>query len=154
MTHNADDFVEGLQRQIIEQARQQYSEVVVDHWLNPRNPGPMQDPDGHARIKGPCGDTMEVFVRVEDGIVAEARFLTDGCITSIVSGSMAVELATGKSVAESAGLVSQSAILEALGGLPEGNEHCALLAANTLRAAIEDYVRTRNEPWKRAYRRP
>jgi nitrogen fixation NifU-like protein len=146
-----DNFVEQMQQEVIEEARKQYSETVIDHWLNPRNPGMMEKPDGYARIAGSCGDSMEIFLRVKHGKILEARFLTDGCITSIVSGSMAVEIATGRDIA-SAKAISAEDVLRALGGLPEENEHCALLASNTLRAAIADYLSLEREPWKRLYR--
>lgn len=153
MQKDLDKFVLGMQQQVIERARRQYSETVVEHWLRPRNPGPMENPDGHARIKGPCGDTMEIFIRVDGDTIVTASFTTDGCITSVVSGSMAVELATGRSVQQAIG-ISQQEILERLGGLPEVSQHCALLAANTLKAAIQDHLRTRSAPWKRLYRNP
>jgi nitrogen fixation NifU-like protein len=136
-----DDFVKQLQDEIIRQAREQYSETVVEHWLQPRNPFAMNGPDGHGRIKGPCGDTMDIFIRVEGETIVDASFLTDGCITSIASGSMAVQMAVGKRVSEAAAL-SDEDILEELGGLPAESRHCALLAANTLHAAVEDYSGT------------
>ncbi len=132
-----DEAVEAIQNQIIQKALKKYSASVVEHWQHPRNQHAMDGADGHARIKGPCNDTMEIFVKISEGRIADASFLTDGCATSIVSGSMAVELALGKSVAE-ARAVSQNDILTDLGGLPEENEHCALLASNTLCAAIDD----------------
>ena len=137
MTHRLDEFVNELQEQVLDQARAKYSDAVVTRWMNPSGHGSMTDPDGHARVTGPCGDSMEIFLRVEGDRIARASFLTDGCMTTIVSASMAVELATGKSVSE-AGLVSAEKILAALGGLPEDSQHCALLAANTLRAALND----------------
>lgn len=146
-----DKTVKELQEYLIRQARELYSEVVVEHWLNPRNPHVMDNPDGHARIKGPCADTMDIFIRVGDGKIADASFMTDGCLTSIVSGSMAVEMATGQGLSE-AMAISRDAILWNLGGLPEDSQHCALLAANTLRAAIDDFLSTKREPWKRLYR--
>ena len=146
-----DRIVKELQEQLIHQAREVYSEVVVEHWFNPRNLCAMDKPDGHARIKGPCGDTMEIFVRTDKEMIAEASFLTNGCITSIASGSMAVESAVGKSLSE-ARAISKGTILQNLGGLPEGSQHCALLAANTLRAALDDFLSTGREPWKRLYR--
>jgi len=152
MKQDIEAFAQTLQEQILQQAREQYSETVIDHWRNPRNPGEMENPDGHARIQGPCGDTMEIFLRVDDDIITEASFNTDGCMTTLVSASMAVELATGKTISRSVG-ISREDILEGLGGLPSESRHCALLAANTMRAAIQDQIRTRNETWKRPYRR-
>jgi nitrogen fixation NifU-like protein len=151
MEGDADRILSQIQQQLLAQARRQYSETVVDHWVHPRHPGRIERPDGHARIKGPCGDTMEICIRVDNGAIADASFVTDGCITSIASASMAVELATGK-VVPRAVAISQRDILDALGGLPAESRHCALLAANTLRAAIGDYLRTRSAPWKRIYR--
>ncbi|GAJ20640.1 unnamed protein product, partial [marine sediment metagenome] len=84
-------------------------------------------------------------------IVQEASFFTDGCGTSIASGSMVTELARGKKLSQ-AQRISQKDVLNALGGLPEESEHCALLAADTLKAAIRDYLAMRKEPWKKAYR--
>jgi nitrogen fixation NifU-like protein len=151
VSRDFDELVEELQRQALEQAREHYSETFIDHWLHPRNPGAMDDADGHGRITGPCGDTMEIFLRVKHDTITRAGFLTDGCATTMVSASMAVELATGKSIKQALA-ISQDVILEHLGGLPEESQHCALLAANTLRAAIEDCAHTRNAPWKRLYR--
>ena len=146
-----DTFAEELQQEILDEARARYSETVIDHWRYPRGFAALERPDGHARITGPCGDTMEVFLRIREQRVMGASFLTDGCITSIASGSMAVELATGKTTSE-ARMISQDDILEALGGLPEESTHCALLASNTLRAAIDDYLADRGASWKRLYR--
>jgi nitrogen fixation NifU-like protein len=129
----------------------QYSAAVLDHARSPRNLGPMDKPDGHARITGPCGDTVEIFVRVVCERIAEAGFLFEGCLTTMVSASAAVELLTGRPVSRAVA-ISQQEILDALDGLPRHNEHCALLAANAARAAITDFVSTRNEPWKRLYR--
>ncbi|MFC2171407.1 iron-sulfur cluster assembly scaffold protein [Acidobacteriota bacterium] len=148
---DVDNIVRKLQQQILEQARKRYSETVIDHWMNIRNWGAMENPNGHGKIKGPCGDTMEIFIRVRDGIIAEARFMTDGCITSTASGSMTVEMATHKEISQ-ARAISQEDILERLGGLPEESQHCALLASNTLRVAIDDYLATTKESWKKLYR--
>jgi ATP-binding protein involved in chromosome partitioning len=113
------------------------SPAVREHALNPRNYGPMEKPIGHARITGPCGDTMEFWVDAQGGILKRVAFVTDGCGPSVASGSAAVALAEGKRV-EVAATLSQSDILDALGGLPVEFEHCALLAAITLKAACDD----------------
>lgn len=114
------------------------SHMVLDHAYNPRNLGPLEDADGHARVTGPCGDTMEFWLTVRNGRVEKIAFTTDGCGSSLACGSMATCLARGRSVAD-ASAVTQADILEALGGLPEDTRHCALLAANVLRAACEDF---------------
>lgn len=146
-----DTFAEELQQEILDRARALYTETVIDHWRCPRGFGTLERPDGHARITGPCGDTIEVFLRIRGQRVIGASFLTDGCITSIAAGSMAVELATGLTTAE-ARSITQDDILAALGGLPEESVHCALLASNTLRAAIDEHLSLRGASWKRLYR--
>ena len=174
-----DSLDKELQDQIVEKVRKQYSAATVDHWLHPRNFGRLEDPDGHAVCSGTCGEIMEIFVRLKAGRIAEAGFLTDGCITATASGSMAVELATSRSAAKAraispddilAGLEglpgeSQQAanpyvqipivtgILEGLEGLPDDSRHCAVLAAKTLRAAIDEAVALEKEPWKKSYPR-
>jgi Mrp family chromosome partitioning ATPase/predicted Fe-Mo cluster-binding NifX family protein len=121
-----------------------FSAEARAHALNPRNCGPMDNSDGHAWITGPCGDTMAFWVAARDGKVEKASFITDGCGPSVASGSAAVCLAEGRRVEEAARL-SQRDILDALGGLPVESEHCALLAADTLKAACEDYLRRKGE---------
>ena len=143
---------EELQELILADARNIYSETVIDHAMNPRNVGIMQDADGFAKVTGSCGDAMEIWLKVNNDAITGVTFMTDGCGTSIASGSMVTEMATGKSIAE-ARKITQADVLNALGGLPEESQHCALLAANTLKAAIKDYFVTKQEPWKRAYRR-
>ena len=141
-----------LQELILGDARKVYSETVIDHSMNPRNVGNLEDADGFARITGPCGDTIEIWLKVENDKIRDATFWTDGCVTTIAAGSMVTELAKGKSVLETQRITQQD-VLNALGGLPEESAHCALLAANTLREAISDYLAIKNEPWKKAYRR-
>lgn len=140
-----------LQKLIMADARKIYSDTVIDHAMNPRNLGDMLDADGFARVTGPCGDTMEIWLKVKNDNIYQVAFLTDGCGTSIASGSMVTEMARGKGVNE-AQKFTQRDVLDALGGLPEESEHCALLAANTLKAAIRDYMAMKREPWKKAYR--
>jgi len=141
-----------LQKFILEDARKIYSETTIDHFMNPRNLGDMSDADGFGRVTGPCGDTMEIWLKVNSGTIHNATFMTDGCGTSIASGSMVTEMVKGKSIIE-AQKISQQDVLSALGGLPKESEHCALLAADTLREAIRDYMAMEREPWRRAYRK-
>jgi ATP-binding protein involved in chromosome partitioning len=118
------------------------TEVGADHALNPRNYGRLSRCDGRARITGPCGDTMEFWVQVQGARLERCTFITNGCAPSLASGSMATELAAGRTVEEALG-IQQKDILEALGGLPQEVEHCALLAANTLQAACNDFLQHR-----------
>jgi len=132
--------------------RELYSGEVIDHVLHPRNLGDMKDADAFGRITGPCGDTMEIWLKVSGGVVIAASFATDGCAATISTGSMVTELVKGKTVGEVL-RISQQDILGALGGLPEDNQHCALLAADTLKKAAKDYLALQKEPWKKAYRK-
>jgi len=148
MTTAWDEFQELAKADM----RKVYSETVVDHATDPRNVGSMEDASGFARIIGPCGDTMEIWLRVRDNTIVEATFMTDGCGTTIAAGSMTTELARGKSVIQ-AQKISQQDMLKALGGLPEESQHCALLVSNTLNEAVNDCLASKNEPWKRTYKR-
>ena len=142
---------DDLQQRIENEMKGVYSETVIDHAMNPRNIGGIENADGHASLTGPCGDTMEIWLKVCDGIIANASFVTDGCGSSIAAGSMVTELAKNKTTYEAL-RISQQDVLDALGGLPEESQHCALLAVNTLKRSLKDYLITRNENWKRAYR--
>lgn len=133
-----DKIIEQLQALTIEEARKIYSEKVIEHWLEPKNMGKMDNPDGFGRITGPCGDTMEVSLRVRDSIIIDAMFMTDGCGITLACGSLCTSLAKGKSIQEAFN-ISQQVILDNFGGLPESNVHCALLASNTLREAIVNF---------------
>ncbi len=117
----------------------EYAAVAVEHAQNPRNLGALDSCDAHARVTGPCGDTMEVWLQIRDGRIQQASFTTDGCASSLACGSMITQLATGRTV-EAARGIQQEDVLGALGGFPEETQHCALLAADTLRAACEDFI--------------
>jgi ATP-binding protein involved in chromosome partitioning len=117
----------------------QASPQAAERAHNPRNYGPLEKWNGHARITGPCGDTMEFWLQVTEKRVIRAGFTTTGCGPSRAAGSMATELAVNRPLHEAA-FIEQADILEALGGLPKDSEHCALLAASTLKAAIRDYL--------------
>ena len=146
-----EKMADKLESDITQQMRQTYSEIVIDHAMNPRNIGKIEGADGHARFTGPCGDTMEILLRIQNDVITEVSFMTDGCGSSIASGSMVTELVKGKRIQE-AYRINQKNVLEALGGLPEEDEHCALLAARTMRLAVHDYLNSKNQPWKRMYR--
>ena len=138
-------------RMLIEQMKQVYTDKVIDHTINSRNRGDIPQADAYAKVTGPCGDTIEMWFKVTGGKIFKATFEPDGCATTVACGSMATELITGKDVMEAA-KISQADILAALGGLPEVNEHCALLAADTIKATVRDYIATKNAPWKKTYR--
>ena len=124
---------------ILETAMKQvYSETMLDHGCNPRNLGDLEKTNAFGIICGPCGDTMAIWLKIEDNKIAEISFTTDGCMTSLAAGSMTTEMAKGKTLIDAQQL-SQQDILDALDGLPKGSEHCALLVVNTLREAITNY---------------
>ena len=116
-----------------------YSEAVVDYILNPRNAGSIPDPDVYVSVMGPCGDNMEMWLKIKDGKVEHARFWTDGCGATGACGGMATEMATGKTLGEALA-ISAEVITTKLGGLPEDHIHCAGLASLTLKKAILQYM--------------
>ena len=152
MAQEFDDAFKEVEQAVMEDMKKVYSEKTIDHFLNPRNLGEIPTPDGFGRVTGTCGDTMEICLKIQDGKVTNASFWTDGCGPSIASGSMVTEMAKRMNIGE-AQRINQHDVLAALGGLPEESEHCALLAANTLKEAIKDYLSFKKEPWKRAYNR-
>jgi nitrogen fixation NifU-like protein len=113
------------------------SKTASQHANHPCNYGPLSDSDGYATITGPCGDTMEFWLRVQAGKITGIRFTTTGCGSSRAAGSMATQLVQGQTLWQARD-IQQADILNALDGLPREAEHCALLAANTLKAAIAD----------------
>jgi nitrogen fixation NifU-like protein len=155
MTKDKDlqEFQKALQEQILEQARKEYSEEVIDRWINPRNLGKMENPDGYGKVVGGCGDTIEIFIRMESETIAECTFVTDGCGATLACASMATELALGRSFQEALATVNADIILKKLGGLPEGNIHCAQLASQSLRHALADVLHQQKSSWKKTYRK-
>jgi len=117
----------------------QYSEKVMQHFMNPHNVGEIPDADGVGNVGNPiCGDIMRLYIKVEDGVIVDARFKTFGCGAAIATSSMVTDLVKGKSVDEAL-QISNKAVAEALGGLPKIKMHCSVLAEEALRAAVEDY---------------
>ncbi len=137
-----DTFIEKLQLQIFEEAKETFGEAGFQRWQNPFNKGRMENPDVHARIKGKCGDTMEIFLKFENSRVKEALFVTDGCGSSTVCGSFAAEMVVGKDPDEISEITGQT-ILNRLGRFPKEEEHCAFLAAETLQEAVNIYMKAR-----------
>lgn len=135
-----DAKLKQLAADIEKQMWADYTEQVVDHALNPRNVGRIEDADGFARVTGGCGDSIEIWIKVTNDAITEITFRTDGCGASIAAGSMVTELAKGKTVREAL-RISGLDVLNALGGLPAESEHCAVLAANALNAAITQYFK-------------
>ncbi len=118
----------------------QYSQKVMDHFKNPRNVGEMENPDGVGHVGNPiCGDVMELYIKVRNGMIVDAKFKTFGCGAAIATSSMVTEIVKGKSI-EEALTISNKTVAEALGGLPAVKMHCSVLAEDALKSAIEDYL--------------
>jgi nitrogen fixation NifU-like protein len=139
MGDDLDSFVEDLQSQIFEETKAAYGDVGFERWRKPLFMGRIENPDGYGRIKGSCGDTMEVFLKFENDRVKKASFQTDGCGTSTMCGSFAAELAIGKEPDELTDITGET-IINILGTMPEEDRHCAFLAAETLQDALNDYM--------------
>jgi nitrogen fixation NifU-like protein len=123
-----------------------YSEKVMEHFKNPRNVGEMENPDGVGRIGDPvCGDVMELYIKVKDGVIVDVKFKTFGCAAAIATSSMVTEMVKGKRV-EEALKISNNAVVEALDGLPPAKVHCSVLAEDALKAAIENYINNSPSP--------
>ncbi len=118
----------------------QYSEKVMDHFMNPRNVGEIKDASGVGTVgNAKCGDIMKVYLKIENGVVEDAKFKTFGCGAAVATSSMATELIKGKTI-EEAVKITNKAVMEALDGLPPVKVHCSCLAEEALHAALWDYA--------------
>jgi nitrogen fixation NifU-like protein len=141
------DDMEVLKKRL----REVYSETTVEHIVRPRNEQDLTNPDGFASCNSGCSESMRIWLKVRDDVVVESGFWTNGCAATIACGSMSTELVKGKSVTQALAITAAD-IARALVDLPEGNLHCAELAAGTLRVALEDCRSTQLQPWKKLYR--
>lgn len=118
-----------------------YSEKVMDHFKNPRNVGVIVDADGIGHVGNPiCGDIMELYIKVKDGVIADAKFKTFGCGAAIATSSIMTELVKGKTIEEALN-ISNKAVVEALDGLPPIKLHCSVLAEDAFKSAVDDYLK-------------
>ena len=116
-----------------------YSDKVMDHFMNPRNVGEIDNADGVGQVgNAKCGDIMKMYLKIENNIIVDAKFKTFGCGAAVATSSMATELVKGMSV-EEALKVTNKAVAEALDGLPPAKMHCSNLAEEAITSAIEDY---------------
>ena len=116
-----------------------YSKKVMEHFMNPRNVGVIENPDGYGKVGNPvCGDLMEIYIKVKDDIITDIKFKTFGCGSAIATSSMVTELAKGKHVDE-AFKITRNDVADELDGLPPQKMHCSNLAADALQEAIKDY---------------
>ena len=131
-------MVEETQNWIIKQEQALYSEQVIEEYHHPKNLGRMSETDAVGIVHGWCGDTMEIYLRVNDRRIVEATFMTDGCGPTVACGSKLTTMIQGMSMGK-AGELTKDDLLTALDGLPEESVHCAELAVNTLQEAIANY---------------
>ncbi len=121
--------------------RSLYSEKVMEHFMNPRNLGDMENPDGIGHVgNAVCGDIMELYIKVDNSTIIDAKFKTFGCGAAIATSSMVTEMVKGKSIKEALD-ISNQAVAAALDGLPPVKMHCSVLAEEALKSAIEDYIK-------------
>ena len=120
-----------------------YSAKVMEHFSNPHNVGEIKDADGVGEVGNPkCGDIMRMYIKVDNDVITDVKFMTFGCGAAIATSSMATELIKGKSIDEALKLTN-SAVVEALEGLPPQKIHCSVLAEEAVRSAIADYYRNK-----------
>ncbi len=116
-----------------------YSDLVMDHFANPRNMGEMEDPSGVGNVGNPvCGDMMRLYLKIENDVIVDARFKTFGCGAAIAVSSILTEMLKGRKI-EDALKISNEAVAEALGGLPPAKIHCSVLAEEALKSALADF---------------
>ena len=124
-----------------------YSEVVMDHFMNPRNVGVIENADGVGSVgNAKCGDIMKIYLKIEGDLIADVKFETFGCGSAIASSSMATEMIKGKSIDDALSLTNK-AVCEALDGLPAQKVHCSVLAEEAIKAALKDYYDKNNIPY-------
>ena len=116
-----------------------YSDIVMDHFMHPRNVGEIENPDGVGQVgNAKCGDIMEMYLKIRDNVIQDVKFETFGCGSAIASSSMATEMIKGKTIDEALAVTNRQ-VVDALGGLPAHKLHCSVLAEESIKSAIKDY---------------
>jgi len=139
MNDDLDTFLDNLQGEIFDEAKEVFGEAGFKRWRNPTYNGRMQNFDTSARIKGECGDTMEIFLKFDGDCVKSASYITDGCASSTICGSITAEMAIGKNCDELTDITGD-AVLKKVGRFPEEEKHCAFLSSETLQEALRCYM--------------
>ena len=116
-----------------------YTEQVMDHFMNPRNVGEIENASGVGTVgNAKCGDIMKIYIKVENDVIVDVKFKTFGCSAAIATSSRATEMVMGKTIDEAL-KVTNKMVADSLGGLPAVKMHCSVLAEEALHAAIQDY---------------
>lgn len=134
-----DEIINRIQGEVFTEAKEALGEKGFDRWRNPRFCGVMEDADSRAKLKGSCGDSMEMYLKISGQTLEKVTYVTDGCGSSSVAGSFASELATGRSFDAVLALTGAD-VLRKIGTFPREEEHCAYLAVNTLQRAVKNYL--------------
>jgi nitrogen fixation NifU-like protein len=140
MSEDIDKITQALQEAIL----QGYSQKFKDEFLSPKNIGKLERADSHVRITGPCGDTIEMWLAIDDGKISDIKFTTDGCGATITCASYVTKAAKGKTI-EDALAITPEDVINYFEGLPDEHKHYAKLAVMTLSAAIEEYRSEKGE---------
>ena len=116
-----------------------YSDIVMDHFMHPRNVGEIENPDGVGQVgNAKCGDIMKMYLKIRDNVIQDVKFETFGCGSAIASSSMDTEMIKGKTIDEALAVTNRQ-VVDALGGLPAHKLHCSVLAEESIKSAIKDY---------------
>ena len=124
-----------------------YSDIVMDHFMHPRNVGEIENPDGVGQVgNAKCGDIMKMYLKIRDNVIQDVKFETFGCGSAIASSSMATEMIKGKTI-DQALAVTNRQVVDALGGLPAHKLHCSVLAEEAIKSAVKDYYDRNGIPY-------
>lgn len=139
-----EETIKQLQKKIEYDEEQTYSKTVIREYRNPTYFGVLRQPDAVGILKGPCGDTMKIYLKIKAGKIKDARFWTDGCGATIASGNMLMKMIKGKSLPEATS-ITDTKLIKSLERLPREHHHCALLAVNTLHKANQNYQHSKGK---------
>ena len=124
-----------------------YSDIVMDHFMHPRNVGEIENPDGVGQVgNAKCGDIMKMYLKIRDNVIQDVKFETFGCGSAIASSSMATEMIKGKTIDEALAVTNRQ-VVDALGGLPAHKLHCSVLAEESIKSAVKDYYDRNGIPY-------
>ena len=127
-----------------------YTDIVMDHFMHPRNVGEIPNADGVGEVgNAKCGDIMKMYLKINDNVIEDAKFETFGCGSAIASSSMATELIKGKTIDEALAVTNKQ-VVDALGGLPAHKLHCSVLAEESIKSAVKDYYDRNNIPYDKS----